>query len=281
VRSSQHSRQRHLFLGTISFTVCFAAWGLISAFAPVFRQRFHLSATQTAFLVAVPVLLGALARLPMGMLADRFGGRVDFCCCPPWPVFCGGRTHESSCRVKMSYKQNSRPLRFGPPTQFDPVHGRRCGRAFSSPPLCSVRAICRISIPRLSSTPSRSSSLLGVSSFTIRSGFGNRRPASIGSAAGSCSGSAASFAVSLTLFPSSEPTCCRRPSSQGARVAMGHASVDFLGMPASGCDHLSARIRVDLFHERSQQSDGLRDPSFRLSRGSLPPTCRAAIPIVC
>ena len=76
--STQHSQRRHLLLGTISFTVCFAAWGLISAFAPVFRQRFHLSATQTAFLVAVPVLLGALARLPMGMLADRFGGRVVF-----------------------------------------------------------------------------------------------------------------------------------------------------------------------------------------------------------
>src|SRR5262244_1293875 len=72
------SAARHLLLGTISFTVCFAAWGLISAFAPVFRQNFHLSATQTAFLVAVPVLLGALARLPMGMLADRFGGRVVF-----------------------------------------------------------------------------------------------------------------------------------------------------------------------------------------------------------
>ena len=72
------SQRRHLLLETISFTVCFAAWGLISAFAPVFRQNFHLSATQTAFLVAVPVLLGALARLPMGMLADRFGGRVVF-----------------------------------------------------------------------------------------------------------------------------------------------------------------------------------------------------------
>ena len=75
--STQHSR-RHLLLGTVSFTVCFAAWGLISAFAPVFRQKFHLSATQTALLVAVPVLLGALARLPMGMLADRFGGRIVF-----------------------------------------------------------------------------------------------------------------------------------------------------------------------------------------------------------
>ena len=72
------SQNRQLFLGTISFVVCFAAWGLISAFAPHFRQQLHLSATQTAFLVSVPVLLGAVARLPMGMLTDRFGGRVVF-----------------------------------------------------------------------------------------------------------------------------------------------------------------------------------------------------------
>ena len=76
--SSKSSQKRHLLLGTVSFTVCFAAWGLISAFAPSFRQKFHLSATQTAFLVAVPVVLGALARLPIGMLADRFGGRAVF-----------------------------------------------------------------------------------------------------------------------------------------------------------------------------------------------------------
>jgi hypothetical protein len=35
-----------LALGTVSFTVCFAAWGLIKAFAPRFREAFHLSATQ-------------------------------------------------------------------------------------------------------------------------------------------------------------------------------------------------------------------------------------------
>ena len=75
---SENLSKRHLLLGTVSFTVCFAAWGLISAFAPSFRERFHLSATQTALLVAVPVLLGALARIPIGMLADRFGGRVVF-----------------------------------------------------------------------------------------------------------------------------------------------------------------------------------------------------------
>ena len=69
---------RHVALGTISFTACFAAWGLISAFAPRFREVFHLSPSETAFLVAVPVILGALARIPMGMLTDRFGGRIVF-----------------------------------------------------------------------------------------------------------------------------------------------------------------------------------------------------------
>ena len=67
-----------LALGTVSFAVCFAAWGLISAFAPRFRELFHLTASETALLVAVPVLLGAVARLPMGILADRIGGRVLF-----------------------------------------------------------------------------------------------------------------------------------------------------------------------------------------------------------
>ena len=78
VANPQASQNRHLLLGTVSFTVCFAAWGLVSAFAPHFRQLLHLSATQTAFLVAVPVLLGSLARIPMGMLTDRFGGRIVF-----------------------------------------------------------------------------------------------------------------------------------------------------------------------------------------------------------
>src|SRR5579871_977778 len=72
------STSRHVCLGTISFTVCFAAWGLIGAFATRFRDVLHLTASETAFLVAVPVLLGSLARLPMGLLTDRFGGRALF-----------------------------------------------------------------------------------------------------------------------------------------------------------------------------------------------------------
>ena len=69
---------RNLGYATFSLALAFAAWGLISAFAPSFQAQFNLSAQSTAFLVAVPVVLGSLARLPIGILTDRFGGRLVF-----------------------------------------------------------------------------------------------------------------------------------------------------------------------------------------------------------
>jgi nitrate/nitrite transporter NarK len=51
-----------LALATISFTLCFAAWGLIGGLATVFAGLYGLNASQTAFLVAVPVLLGKIEK---------------------------------------------------------------------------------------------------------------------------------------------------------------------------------------------------------------------------
>jgi nitrate/nitrite transporter NarK len=72
------SSTRPLVFATISFALSFAAWGLVGGLASVFTTLYSLTASQTALLVAVPVLLGSLARLPMGMLTDRFGGRGVF-----------------------------------------------------------------------------------------------------------------------------------------------------------------------------------------------------------
>ena len=69
---------RALTLATVSFALSFAAWGLVGGLAPIFANLYALTASQTALLVAVPVLLGSLARLPMGMLTDRLGGRIVF-----------------------------------------------------------------------------------------------------------------------------------------------------------------------------------------------------------
>jgi MFS transporter, NNP family, nitrate/nitrite transporter len=70
--------RRALILATLAFALCFAVWGLISPLAPLFRNLYQLSATQAGLLVAVPVLLGAVARLPLGILTDRYGGRLVF-----------------------------------------------------------------------------------------------------------------------------------------------------------------------------------------------------------
>jgi NNP family nitrate/nitrite transporter-like MFS transporter len=67
---------RQLALSTIAFTLSFAVWGLLSGLAPILRKELDLSQTQVALMVAIPVLLGAVGRLPMGMLAERYGGRV-------------------------------------------------------------------------------------------------------------------------------------------------------------------------------------------------------------
>ncbi|MDQ3816933.1 MAG: MFS transporter [Acidobacteriota bacterium] len=69
---------RALFLSTTAFAVSFAIWGLISALAPTFAQTYGLSAKMKSLMIAVPVLLGSLGRIPAGMLADRFGGRRVF-----------------------------------------------------------------------------------------------------------------------------------------------------------------------------------------------------------
>jgi NNP family nitrate/nitrite transporter-like MFS transporter len=69
---------RALALATLAFVLCFAVWGLIAPLAPLFRDLYRLSTTQVGVLVAVPVLLGSLARIPLGILTDRYGGRRVF-----------------------------------------------------------------------------------------------------------------------------------------------------------------------------------------------------------
>ena len=48
--------------------------------APLFRGLYGLSETEVGVLLAVPVLLGSLARIALGLLTDRFGGAG---CSPP------------------------------------------------------------------------------------------------------------------------------------------------------------------------------------------------------
>lgn len=78
MKSFKPGAARALFLSTMAFAVSFAVWGLIGALAPTFAQTYGLSAKAKSLMIAIPVLLGALGRIPAGMLADRFGGRRVF-----------------------------------------------------------------------------------------------------------------------------------------------------------------------------------------------------------
>ncbi|HVM57996.1 MAG TPA: MFS transporter [Gaiellaceae bacterium] len=68
----------NLALSTLAFTICFAAWSLITPFAKTFKADLHLNYTEALLLTAVPVVLGSLLRIPMGVYTDRWGGRVMF-----------------------------------------------------------------------------------------------------------------------------------------------------------------------------------------------------------
>ncbi len=66
-----------LFLNTLAFTVCFAAWmfnGVLVTFLAD-NQVFDWGPIEIGWLMGIPVLTGSLFRLPAGMLTDKFGGK--------------------------------------------------------------------------------------------------------------------------------------------------------------------------------------------------------------
>ncbi len=69
---------RNLTLATVAFALCFAAWGMLAPIAPDIQDELGLSNTETSVMISIPVLLGSLLRIPLGLLTDRVGGRLVF-----------------------------------------------------------------------------------------------------------------------------------------------------------------------------------------------------------
>ncbi len=77
--TAKSSGQWSVLVGsTLAFTVCFAVWMMFAVIGIPIKQELGLSDTQFGLLAAMPVLTGSLIRLPLGMWADRFGGRIVF-----------------------------------------------------------------------------------------------------------------------------------------------------------------------------------------------------------
>ncbi|MFF0428634.1 nitrate/nitrite transporter [Streptomyces sp. NPDC004520] len=67
-----------LLLATIGFALCFWAWALLAPLGPRLRDDLGLSSFEQSLVVAVPVVVGALGRIPAGALTDRWGARRVF-----------------------------------------------------------------------------------------------------------------------------------------------------------------------------------------------------------
>lgn len=67
-----------LGLATLGFLVNFWAWSLLGPLAPRYKELLALSPLELSVLVAVPVIVGSVGRIPLGGLTDRYGGRLVF-----------------------------------------------------------------------------------------------------------------------------------------------------------------------------------------------------------
>ncbi|WP_257351618.1 MFS transporter [Pseudalkalibacillus decolorationis] len=67
-----------LWLSTIATIISFTVWTMISQAAPIVKNMYQLNETELSVLIATPVLLGALMRIPIGIVSDRYGGRKIF-----------------------------------------------------------------------------------------------------------------------------------------------------------------------------------------------------------
>ncbi|MEM5325708.1 nitrate/nitrite transporter [Paraburkholderia sp. JHI2823] len=69
---------RVLGSSTFAFTICFAVWMMFAILGIPLKQQLHLTDTEFGLIAATPVLTGSLARVPLGIWTDRFGGRIVF-----------------------------------------------------------------------------------------------------------------------------------------------------------------------------------------------------------
>jgi NNP family nitrate/nitrite transporter-like MFS transporter len=77
-QESSAARVQALAMSTLAFTICFAVWTLFSIIGVKIKQELGLNDSAFGILIATPVLTGALSRLFLGLLSDRFGGRRVF-----------------------------------------------------------------------------------------------------------------------------------------------------------------------------------------------------------
>lgn len=71
-------RSWQLPLQTTDLVTAFMIWVIISTLLPFIKEDIFLSHQMTAWVTAIPVILGSVLRIPFGYLAGRFGSRIVY-----------------------------------------------------------------------------------------------------------------------------------------------------------------------------------------------------------
>lgn len=70
----------NLLLATFASTIGFWAWTIVGPLAKFYAKpdQMNLNPGTTSLLVAMPIFIGAIGRIPVGGLTDKYGGRIMF-----------------------------------------------------------------------------------------------------------------------------------------------------------------------------------------------------------
>ena len=74
----QKHSYRALTLSTLAFAACFSVWTLYSILGIELKSSLGLTATEFGLLLAAPIFTGAIFRVPVGFLAEKFSCRNLF-----------------------------------------------------------------------------------------------------------------------------------------------------------------------------------------------------------
>jgi NNP family nitrate/nitrite transporter-like MFS transporter len=74
--AAQTGSRTALTLGTIAFMGAFAVWTIFSIIGIKIKKDLGLTDAEFGLLAGTPILTGSLTRVVLGVLADRFGGRI-------------------------------------------------------------------------------------------------------------------------------------------------------------------------------------------------------------
>lgn len=78
MKSQRYKANSVLAASTLSFIICFMIWMVFAVLGIPIKEQLGLNQTEFGILTAMPVLSGSLIRVPLGILTDRYGGRIVF-----------------------------------------------------------------------------------------------------------------------------------------------------------------------------------------------------------